>query len=185
MRALVLTIAILLTHNAIGANANKKSRKTNSIPPTKTVSRYVDSNRGFSITLPTGWQQDKDALGTAIMAISKKESESDAFRENINVVVETLQGTMSSKDYFEASQNAIKRVFQDFKLEKTGSAKLSGKDFYWSVFSHRTPKNRAKVLQYVAVNGLRAYIVTCSSAPEKFDRFRPVFESSVKTFKFE
>ena len=107
MRALVLTIAILLTHSAIGVT--KKSRKTNSIPPKQAIGRYVDSNRGFSIALPTGWQQDKDALGTAGMAISKQESDKYKIRENINVVMETLQGTMSTKKYFEAIQNEIKR----------------------------------------------------------------------------
>jgi len=178
-----LFLFTLLLVPAFGAN---KTRKTNSVPPSgSTQGRHTDKGRGFSIALPSGWQKDKDQMGTAVMALSNKENANDFFRENINVVVETLTGSMSTKEYFEASQGAIKKVFQDFKLEKTGKEKLNNKEFMWSVYTHKTPTSKAKVLQYVAVNGLRAYIITCSAAPENFDRYRTLFTSSIKSFKFE
>lgn len=183
--ASLLVLGLWLAGNGTTQGASEKSRKTTSLQPLKTVSRFVDKNRGFSINLPSGWSQDRDSMGTAVMAISKAEGSKDNFRENINVVVETLTGSMTPKDYFDASQNAIKRVFQDFRLEKTGKERLGSKDFYWSVFQHKTPNSKAKVLQYVSVNGLRAYIITCSASPEKFDKFKGVFESSAKSFKFE
>lgn len=170
------------------AFAAGKSRKTNSIPPTSSTSRFVDKGRGFSIALPSGWQQDKDALGTVVMALSQKEGKSDNFRENINVVVEALSGKMSSKEYFDASQAAIKKVFHDqsFRLEKAGKEKLANNEFYWSVYTHKTPAGSlAKVLQYVTVKDLRAYIITCSAAPDRFNKYRPTFDTSLKSFRFE
>lgn len=165
-----------------------KIRKTNSIPPTTSVNRFVDKGRGFSIAFPNGWQQEKDVRGTVVMALSQLEGKSDSFQENINVVVESLSGKMTSKEYFDASQVALKKVFHDqnFRLEKSGKEKLASHDAYWSVYTHKTPKGSlAKVLQYVTVKDLRAYIVTCSAAPERFNKFRTAFDSTLRSFRFE
>lgn len=185
MRKNLSFLLCLLSLSAFGAD-NK--RKTSSIPPKSGNSAvYVDKDKGFSIALPSGWQQDKDIMGTAVMALSKADGTNDGFRENINVVVENLQGPLASKAYFEASQNAIKKVFQGFKLEQTGKTKISGRELYWSIFSHQTqtPQLRAKVLQYVTVNGQKAFIITCSASSKDFDQYRKTFENSAKTFKVQ
>lgn len=183
-----LALALMTVCFSTALAAGKNSRKTNSIPPTSSATRFVDKGRGFSIALPTGWQQDKDAYGTVVMALSQKEGKSDTFQENINVVVEALSGKMSSKEYFDASQTAIKKVFHDqsFRLEKSGKERLANNDFYWSVYVHKTQKGAlAKVLQYVTVKDLRAYIITCSASPDRFNKYKPTFDSSLKSFRFE
>ena len=149
-------------------------------PPTK----FVDKLNGFSIDLPVGWEQQKDQMGSAIMAISPMDGPKDSFRENINVVVESLKEKLTTKDYFQASQDVIKKVFTDFKSEKSGQTKIDGHDFMWTIFSHRLGTVRARVLQYVAVNKDKAYVITCSSEPDKFNQYMPKFEGSIKTFKF-
>jgi len=152
-------------------------------PAARVAAGGVFKDKTFAITLPKGWEQQKDVMGAVVVAISPQEGSKDTFRENINVVVENLTQQMTPKAYYEASFNILKKLFTDFKLEKKGTEKLAGKEFYWSVFGHKMGNIKAKVLQYMSVEGLKAYVITCSAAPEKFDKFKPVFEASVRSFK--
>ena len=166
------------------SQAKTVTTKTTSHQAASAPAKFVDKLNGFSIELPAGWEQQKDQMGSAIMAISPMDGPKDTFRENINVVVEVLKEKLTTKDYFNASQEVIKKVFTDFKSEKSGQTKIDGHDFMWTIFSHRLGTVRARVLQYVVVNKDKAYVITCSSEPDKFNQYMPKFEASIKTFKF-
>ena len=171
-------IALLaLAFGTIGLHANSKSAK-----PGQT---YSNREKGFGITMPGGWEMKRDVMGAVVVAISPLKGPKDVFRENVNVVVEDLNGPMTSKEYYTNSMKVLKQLFKDFKLEKQGVVKIDKHDFHFSVFSHRLGETRAKVLQYMAVNGKRAYVVTCSATPDAYKNYQARFEDTVKSFKFE
>lgn len=154
-------------------------------PANKGKETFTSREKGFTISLPGGWEQKKDVMGAVIVAISPLEGPKDIFRENVNVVVEDLATPMSSKDYFNNSVRVLKQLFKDFKLEKQGVAKINNRDFHWSMFTHRLGEVKAKVLQYMVVNGKRAYVITCSATPDAFKHYQARFEESAKSFRFE
>jgi hypothetical protein len=169
----------------------RKATAPVALAPVALGPRYLSKEKGFSIALPKGWEIKEKVMGSSVIAvIPSANNNSDQFRENINVVVEPLPQAMNTKTYFTESMKVLKKLFTDFKLEKSGHGPLDRQvatndktDTYWSVFTHRMGKVRAKVMQYMMVKGNQAYVITCSAAPGTFDKLRPVFEASAKSFK--
>jgi len=150
--------------------------------PVRELTSYTNQEKKFSLRLPRDWERKENLMGSAVVAIGPQGKSSEDFRENINVVVEDLPNAMTSKEYFDVSLKVLKRLFTDFQLEKSGSLKLNQKDAYWVVFTHRMGKVKAKVLQYMLVDGLKAYVITSSSAPQKFSKYQHLFEEVAKSF---
>lgn len=146
--------------------------------------RNFDAEKRFSIEIPSGWEIQRDVMGASLLGISPQEGKSDSFRENVNVVVEQLASPLSGSEYFEASQNVLKKVFTNYKLEKSGKSTIDRHDFFWTLFTHQMNKIHAKVIQYSSVDGKNAYVITCSSTPKNFDRFKKTFEKSILSFQF-
>jgi len=162
-----------------GAYAMAKAKsKTSALTP---MERYEDTAKHFSLDLPKQWEQRKDAMGAAIIALRPAEGKKDTFRENVNVVVEPLSAKMTAKQYFDASQGVLAKAFSEFHLEKKGHSMIDKHDFFWSIFTHRLGTTRAKVLQYMTVDGSNGYVVTGSALPATFPKFLPTFESIAKS----
>jgi hypothetical protein len=92
---------------------------------------------------------------------------------------------MTTKDYYKSSLDVLKKVFVEFKLEKNGQTKINGREFYYTIFSHKMNDVAAKILQYLSVNGDTAYVITASASPDKFEKYKPIFEKSIQSFKAE
>ena len=55
----------------------------------------------------------------------------------------------------------------------------------WLIYSHRMGTVNLKVLQYIMVRNLRAYVITCSAAPDTFAQYQAKFKAIAQTFRFE
>jgi hypothetical protein len=144
---------------------------------------FADKEKGFSVMLPKKWEIKKGVMGAEVIALRPKGGSKDAFRENINVVVENLNGTMLPKEYFKASQSVLQKVFAEFKVEKSGHTNIDKHDVYWVIFTHKMGGVRAKVLQYLTVEGNKGYVVTGSALPATFDKFKKSFEMVATSLK--
>jgi hypothetical protein len=150
-----------------------------------TMQKYTDKDKGFTIMLPSDWEQKPDQMGAAIIALRPVSGPANQFRENINVVLEILDHKMTPKQYFDASQDVLKKVFNEYHLEKKGHTTIDKHDFYWSTFTHRLGNVRAKVVQYMTVDGTRAFVVTGSALPNTFPKYLSVFEAVTKTLAIQ
>lgn len=150
------------------------------------ASLFKDTEKGFSIELPKGWDQQKNVMGaTIIAALPAQKAKDKDFQPNLNVVVEKLSQKISTQDYVEATQNILAKVFQDYKFEKKGEFKAGTAVFRWNQFTHKVGPVKARVRQYMCVKGNQAYIVTTTTADRSFEEYVPTFEKSLGTFKFE
>lgn len=160
-----------------------------SLPTTKahavTSQRFVSKDKGFEVVLPKGWEQKKNVMGAEIIALRPKGGKSDSFRENVNVVVENLNQKLAAKDYYKASQSVLAKVFNEFKIEKTGHSTINKHDTYWCIFTHKMGGIRAKVLQYMTTEGTRGFVVTGSALPDTFDKYKKEFEATAESLKIE
>jgi eukaryotic-like serine/threonine-protein kinase len=165
-------------------------------PPAPSMGqKYTNDLRKFSLSFPKNWEVRENIMGATVVGLaptSTSSGKAEEFRENINIVVETLPQTMTTKSYYDESLKLLKKLFTDFKIEKTGhgsfdrqvaQSQMDKSDPYWTVYTHRMGKLRAKVLQYMSVVGKTAFVITCSATPQTYEKFRPMFEASIKTFK--
>ena len=147
--------------------------------------RYYKKEDGFSIRFPAEWEQKENVMGTVVIALSPAEGQADAFRENVNVVVEALPTPMTLDEYFNRSRVSLKKLISAGQKPEVSDATLGGEKAKRVVYQTTMGQTGVKGILYIAVKGTRGYAVTCSAAPDAFDAYKARFEEIAGTFRFE
>jgi hypothetical protein len=145
---------------------------------------YINAQKGFSLTVPAGWDIEEGKMNTDLIAVSPEESLEDNFRENFNILVENLPGEMSRDEYYKKGLPAFREIAQEFAEHDSGLEKLDGYEFRWDIVSHKMGPLRIKVLQYLTVKDKKGYLITFSAADDKFNVYSPMFREIAKSFRF-
>jgi hypothetical protein len=145
--------------------------------------QYTNTKDRFTITAPTSWEKAEGKMGMTVVFLESLAGASDTFRENVNVVVETLPAGMGLDGYVKASNEALAKMMTNFKEVSSARVKLGDNDAQRNVWQHKMGVYNLKVLQYVVVQGGRAYILTCSATDDQYQPHEPVFEDICKTFQ--
>lgn len=145
--------------------------------------QFVDKEKGFSITFPKIWNIKENVKGAAVMGFSPKESESDTFLENVNVVASqaNLDGYDAQK-YFQVNYGPLAEL-EGFKEVERGETTIEGKKAIWIIFTHHTSSLDAKAVQYYLVRGARGYVITGTGLSTSFDKYKPQFEQIARSFR--
>lgn len=142
---------------------------------------YTNPGGGFTIMYPGNWE--RRMVGTTMVALSPQESPADTFRENVNVVFETLPAPMTPQQYALLSRQTMQRQLNNFVMIEQGGAGVAGQPAHYMVYQHFMGQNLT-VLAYFLVRGNRGYVITCSASPQTFARFRPFFVQIANTLSF-
>jgi len=145
--------------------------------------KYVDDKRGYSIEFPASWK--KSELENGFIGLSPVETSSDKFADNVNVVMQVLPSEMSTKQYFDSNIQNMQKFMTDFKVIEQGKVKINKNKARYLVYSWRTGEMRLKVLVYFLVQGSKANVITCSSTPQDFSKYRKQFEQISNTFRIQ
>lgn len=146
--------------------------------------RFINKEKGFSLVLPKGWKQKTDGIAP-VMALSPQEGPKDQFPENINVIVDSLPQPVPVEAVATSAIAFARKAMKDLKVLGRGSLMVEGNETRWWAFEHRVAERRLKAQQFIFVSGTRYYVITCSALPTTFARYKPHFEKSVKSFRFE
>jgi hypothetical protein len=147
--------------------------------------RYVSREKGFSITVPPGWDIEEKKMNTDLIAVSPDEGMEDTFRENFNVLVEILPREMTIDEYYLKGMPIFKEFAKEFRQIASGVEEIDGAQFRYDVVSHKMGPLRIRVLQYLFVKDKKGYLITFSAADEKYDRYAGMFKEVAKGFRFE
>jgi hypothetical protein len=132
---------------------------------------------GFSISVPPGWlAQYTKSPYVFILYSPPPESEGDNFRENCNLVVETLPSAYSLAGYMKASVAALKTVYVNFEMVRTEKNR--------HLIMGEMNGVRVKQLQYFYIKGKEAYVLTFSSTPDEFEQYAEVFAAIADSFRY-
>ena len=147
--------------------------------------RYVNREKGFSIVVPAEWDIEEKKMNTDMIAVSPGESAEDTFRENFNVLVESLPKEMTLDEYYMKGMPLFKEFAREFIQHAGGFEEIDGEKFRYDIVSHKMGPLRIKVLQYLYVKGKKGYLITFSAADDKFGNYEPMFKEVAKGFRFE
>jgi len=147
--------------------------------------RYYKKAEGFSIRFPAEWEQKENVMGTVVIAVSPAEGADDPFRENVNVVVETLPATMDLEEYFKLNMANMEKMFTTGQQPEVSDTTFGGEKAKRVVYQTTMGQIGVKGTLYVAVKGNRGYALTCSATPDSFDAYKARFEEIAGTFRFE
>ena len=172
-RLIALSVLFVLTVTGCGKKTDHE------------LGRYYNKQKGFSIKLPSGWELKQEYLKTTVAAFSPKDNAEDKFRENVNVLVEDLSSVLSVREYYEMNLTKMHQHIKDFQEINSGQTTINNEPAMWLIYAHKMGPTEVKAKVYYLVKGQRAYSITGAAVPELFDKYKPIFEMSVMSFKFE
>jgi len=140
----------------------------------------------FDIDVPEGWSKiDTSSMGMqTVFLLSPTEGVDDDFRENINIVTERV-GSMDLEKYTELSRKGMIRMLNNFKEENEGSTTISGEPAHWIDYSHSMNLYSFDVRVYLLKKAGVAYIITATARKGSREKWLPLFEKTVSTFRFK
>lgn len=144
----------------------------------------------FSISSPKDWERTKTANNDTFVFKTKKESSSDTFQENFNVIIQDLGTGMSLKDYSELTYNQVKQAIGEKSILDFKDASLSNQ--LAKEMSYVIPKNPSaqqyidlKVWQKWIIKDNKAYILTYTAEKGKFDNYKSIAEKMFGFFNLK
>ncbi len=132
----------------------------------------------YSIKVPAGWLAEyKGAASANLFFLYSPMEKDDTFQENINLTVEKLPKPYDFNAYYDAAVETLKSAFTEFKV-------LEKKENY-HIYTAKIDATEVKQLQCIYINKLEAYVITCTSNPKDFEKFKNIFFEVTKSFKFK
>jgi len=145
--------------------------------------RYHDSNLGFALELPEGWEIGQAPNDKTVVMLSPMEGEDDPFRENMNVIVTELDADISLQDLFNLNVNNAKMMLPSFEAIAVEPLEISGAPAMKLIYSFEIEGTTLKNIVYILLKGRTMYTITFSCLEQRFDEFRPAFETIGSSFQ--
>jgi hypothetical protein len=138
----------------------------------------------YSIKYPADWTADKTGqMGATFFLFSPADSESDAFRENINLLEQDLSAYNLDLNGFAAlSEKQITTMVKDANVIESKRVKSKGNEFHKMIYSGEQSDMLLTFEQYYWVKNKKAYILTFTCTQENFERFKKTGEEIMASF---
>ena len=135
----------------------------------------------YSIKYPSVWKIDTTGRnGTAFYLFANKEGRNEIFGENVNLLIQDLQGMhLDLKQYTEISENQIKSFGTIIESKLITRNSIEGQ----SVIYEGTFKDyHLKFRQYYFLKNDKAYILTYTAKSDTYDSYIETAEAIMATF---
>lgn len=143
--------------------------------------RHTEAAGGFSFIPPEGWQV-RDFPGRKFKIVVGPAAA--GFAANINIVDESFDGSL--EDYVKANLNALPKAFKKYRLLKQESFVTAvGLPGARAIVEDEQNNRLLRQAFYFFSKKNTKFTITCSALAEEGDEFAPVFEASMKTFRFD
>jgi serine/threonine-protein kinase len=141
--------------------------------PAQDFKVYMNLQQGLWMKYPPTWDMLEDPGASAFMAyfLSPLESPTDTFRENVNLVVEPLPASVNLEQVVANSRELLLQQMGVTFVEYAAKDQMGGLPAYRSVYTGAMQGRALKWLQYSAIKGSRAYTLTFTAEPARFEAF--------------
>jgi hypothetical protein len=139
---------------------------------------YSSESGHYSLSFPQSWTIKPGDNPGAVTGVTKPE-EGATVGASVTVFPGSLDSPMSAADLMTRYLDGMKS--DGFEKTEEHHGEVNGRDAVWIVVDIKSAPRRCVVLG--TTEGKTAYILTCSTLPEKFDRVRPTFEGVLGTFR--
>ncbi|MGV3611372.1 MAG: hypothetical protein ACO1N0_10510 [Fluviicola sp.] len=180
-----LIVILLLAFASCAQTSEKKEAAAEKMKePEKIEGWKMLDEATYSIQYPSDWEANKTGqMGTTFGLFSPIESESDDFRENVNLLVQDLSGRDFDLDsYVDFSEKQIKEMLGVLSLTENKRLKNSNGDYQKFVYKADQMKYHLVFEQYCWVINDRAYVLTFTSEEDQYKRYQKVGEKILNSF---
>jgi hypothetical protein len=173
MTKIILTSTLLLLYNWCFSQTDS-TKKT-----------FIKDN--YQIQYPSTWKIDTSrTMGTEFMIFAPKENDTDVFSENVNFIIQNLQGTqIDLEKYKQISEKQYSEFFSDVQIFESAIIKDHSNEFYRSSFAMTQGKFRIRITAVCFIKNEKAYLLTFTSEFANYERFKSVGEEMLNSFSIK
>lgn len=138
----------------------------------------------YSINYPSSWSLDTSGQGgTKLILFSPSESEEDAFKENINLIIQDLAGhKMDLNAYTKLSTEQLKSIMTNSKILESKKIKQGSTEYHKITYSGDLQNYHLTFEQYYFVIKDLAYVLTLTTEQNKFKKYQAAGEKILNSF---
>jgi hypothetical protein len=184
-RELVASITLFVLVTACGGEgAPPRASGTPSNQSTAGFKTYTDAANGFTIKYPPDWEEQQGPEGAAVTFLSPREDAADKFRENINVLIQSLPDPdMSLQEYTDLSTTQGPQLIEGFKVLDQDEISLSGHAATRVHYSGGISGNDFEWEAVWLVEGGKAYVITFTASPDRFSDYLERAQAALNSFQ--
>ncbi len=140
---------------------------------------------GYSIQYPENLtMQYPGIMGASFMLFFPLESETDDFRENINLMIEDVTGIDISFDqYVELTLSNMKALLSEYNIIENERFEKDGLSFHRVIGTFSQGLLKVKSEMCCTIAGDKAYVLTFSTEQETYDDYKDVGKQIMDSFK--
>lgn len=171
------SLALALLHLTLIAQKSSKSE----------TSINTHSNNQFSISYPIDWELKTDgSTAVQLYILSPLTSEEDLFMENVNVLIQDLNGQgIDLAKYASISEGQIPEMIPEGKIIESETKKSKAGDYHRIVFSGIQNEMSLIFLQYYFIHNEKAYVLTLTCEEPQFEAYKEQGEKILASFQFK
>ena len=142
---------------------------------------------GYSIQYPENWELDKSGkMGLSLILLTKPSSPQDQFRDNVNMLIQDLQGQNINLDkYVEISEGQIITMVSNGNLLESKRLSENGSEFQKIIYTGDQGVYKLKFEQYYWIKNGKAYVLTLTCELEQFETYKVTGEKILKSFRLK
>jgi len=181
---LYLPVLMMITCVSWGQNPTTKNKQSAELP---VESWKTLDDKGYSIQYPESWELRQDGTGgTKFILLSKQANAQDQFRENVNLIVQSLAGQKIDLDkYTEISEQQIKQLIQNSHIKESTRVKTKKHPYHKEVYTGDQGIYKLVFEQYYWVIGDNAYVLTFTSEQTAYDEYKSTGEKIMNSFQIK
>jgi hypothetical protein len=179
LRQIVLSVT---TMHVVNTRSNRNNIKKIHIPFSKNW-KLLNGN-GYSIHYPYNWCVDNSlSMGLSFVIYSQPPSNSNRFRENVNLMIQNLAGQNMNMDKFvQKSQDQIKTMLQNENIIESERIRVNGKEYHKIHYKGNSRGFDLEFLQYYRIQNDKAYILTLTCETNQFGKLVKTAERMMASF---
>ncbi|MFC1926006.1 PsbP-related protein [Chloroflexota bacterium] len=160
------------------------------LPPSTGIETelYTNSEYGFSIEYPKGWDLEEDYMGTVV--IFAGDLLENRYMTNVNILIEEVPAEMTLEDYAKGSALTAKKKYENFQIiEQYRTTTIDGYDAivttYRATVTYGEKAFACKDASAWILRDEKAYSITYDILESYHSEYLDSFWEAVRTFKFQ
>lgn len=142
------------------------------------------SESTYSIQYPDNWELNTDrSMGTSFILFSEQTSSEDKFRENINLIIQNLEGyNLNLDDYVALSEEQISKMATNENSIESKRLNTNNTEFQKVIFTGKQGLFQLKFVQYYFIKDEKAYVLTFTCEEIQYEKYKSIGEEILERF---
>jgi hypothetical protein len=143
---------------------------------------YANPSPPFTIVYPQAWSTSTTVSGAIVVFLAPTSDASDQFRENVNVLRQTVNSGMTLQRYTTLSIANAGQIVQNFNQVDLKSTALSGMPAQRIEYTGDVNGKSYHFFAEWIVTGTDAWVLTYTAEESAYQQFLPDAQTTIKSF---